>query len=153
MKFLKTLALIMALTMLLAFGVACDSGDDPEESTTESTGGESSSTEPFVVSLKLTVPDENGDALVLIDENEVTYNGLKATNALTIADIVADYCEDNDLEYTLSDTTGRLESVSGHTVAEGGYQWKYKVNGTSLSEFDNAIANGSEIVITLETVG
>ena len=149
MKFLKLIALMMALTMLLAFGVACDSGEGAE-----TTGNETTDTQapPFITSIVVTAVDAEGKEVELIDEEKATYNGLKATDALTIFDIVSDYCADNDIECTLDETTGRFISIGGYTIAEGGFVWKYEVNGKALTDYDVVVANGAEIVVTLEAL-
>ena len=149
MKFTKLIALLSLLAILLTFGVACNSEGEGGETTT---GAPAGSTEPpFVVTLTIIVPDENGDATKLVNEEEAQYNGLKPTNELTMFDIVEDYCADNDVEYT-PNADGRVESIGGYSVAEGGFQWTYSVNGKKLTEYDVAIANGSTITVTMVVV-
>lgn len=150
MKFTKLIALLSLLAILLTFGVACNSEGEGDETTT---GAPAGSTEPpFVVTLTIIVPDENGDATKLVNEEEAQYNGLKPTNELTMFDIVEDYCSDNDLACTLDSQTGRLESIGEYTIVNGGFQWKYELNGEDLKDYDLVIANGSEIVVTLVAV-
>ena len=146
MKFTKILALLLALTMLFAFTVACDSGDkDAETSAAETT----TQAPPFISSILVIALDAEGEEVTVIEEEEATYNGLKASNALNIFDIVTDYCFDNDITYTLDQETGRFVEIGGYSVAEGGVMWTYSVNDKVLSDYDGIIANNSEIVITM----
>lgn len=151
MKFLKVIALLMALTMMLAFTVACDSEGNGDESTSS----ESTDTQapPFVTSILVIALDAEGEEVTVIEEEEATYNGLKTTDSLTIFDIVTDYCFDNEIAYTLDEDTGRFVSIGDYSVAEGGAMWSYEVNEKALSDYDVAVANNSEIVIKMVTVG
>lgn len=149
MKYLKYLALFLALAMFLTLGVACNSGDEGGETTAPPDGATTAA--PFIVELTITAIDENGEKVEILDEEEVQYNGLKPTTELTVFDIVEDYCADNDVEYT-PNADGRVESIGGYSVAEGGFQWTYSVNGKKLTEYDVAIANGSTITVTMVVV-
>ena len=149
MKYLKYLALFLALTMFLTLGVACGEGNSNAPETTAGDGGTTAA--PFVVKLTITALDEDGEEVEIFEKEDAQYNGLKPTTELTIFDIVEDYCADNDVECTLN-ADGRLESVGGYSVAEGGFQWTYKVDGKKLQEYDVAIANGAKIEITMVVV-
>lgn len=156
MKFLKLIALLTALVLMLSFAVACDSGDEGggDAETTAGQGGgdeegDGTTAASFITSIKVVALDEAGKEVTVIDEEEVLYNGLKAHSELTIFEIVSDYCSDNDIACVLDEDTGRLVSIDEYSVEEGGFIWTYEVDGKALSDYDAAIANGAEIVITM----
>ena len=155
MKYLKYLALFLALLMVLTFTVACNSGDDTEGET--SADGTGASTEaPFVVTLSIIALDEEGEEVDVLEEEEAQYNGLKATNALTVFDIIEDYCMDNEIEYTAeTDDSGytRIISIAEYSIADGGYMWTIQLDGKKLTDYDKVIPSGAEIVVTMVTVG
>lgn len=155
MKFLKLIALLTALMMMLSFAVACDSGEgggDAETTADQGGGdeeGDGTTAASFITSIKVVALDEEGEEVTVIDEEEALYNGLLAHDALTIFEIVSDYCSDNDIDCVLDDDTGRLVSIGEYSVEEGGVMWTYEVNGTALTDYDGFIANGAEIVIKM----
>ena len=158
MKFLKIIALMMALTMFLALGVACNSGEGDETTKPEgdgTTAGDGATTEaPFVTELTIIGLDENGDEVYVVEKEEAQYNGLKPTAELTMFDVISDYCSDNDIECVLDDATGRLLSVDVYTTAEGGYIWSYELNGKQITDdYNRVIENGAEIVVKIVPLG
>lgn len=148
MKFTKLIALLTALVMMLAFAVACDNGDNGSE-TTGGDGSGDTTAAPFITTVTVIALDEEGEEVVLIDEEEAEYNGESAHDALTLFEIVADYCYLSDINYTLDEATGRFISIGDYSVEEGGVMWTYKVDGETLTDYDIFITNGSEIVITM----
>ena len=154
MKILKLVALFMALSMLLAFGVACnsDEGEGTTEGAQSGDNGNQSEAPAFIVELTVIVLDADGKEVTLIDKEDAQYNGLKPTNELTMFDIISDYCFDNDIECVLDEQTGRLQSIGEYTVANGGYRWVYELNGDDLKDYDLVIENGAEIVVKMQKV-
>ena len=156
MKFLKLIALMMVLAMVLTFGVACNSGDGAETTggsgdAGTTAGGDGATTEaPFVTELTIIGLDDKGEKVYLIEKEDAQYNGLKPTTELTMFDVISDYCADNDVECVLDSDTGRLISVDVYTTAEGGYVWSYELNGEKITDdYNRIIASGAEIVVTL----
>ena len=149
MKFLKLIALCLSLLMLLSFAVACDKGGSGDGEGSESGSGDVTTDAPFLTSIKVTALDEEGEEVDLIDEEDVAYNGDVATDALTIFEIIADYCFLMDIECTLDEDTGRFVSIGGYSIAEGGVVWSYEVDGAPLTDYDATVANGAEIVVTM----
>ena len=148
MKFLKPIALSLVLCMILMVAVACGKPDGGAE-TTVASGDTTAAPETFMTSIKVIALDENGDEVVVLEDEEAVYNGLKPITELTASDIVADYCADNEIAYTLSDVTGRLATVDGYPLKETGYIWSYIVNEETLSDYDTVVANGSEVIVKL----
>ncbi len=149
MKFLKLIALFLSLLMLFSFAVACDKGGDGDGTEDGSGSGDGTTAPSFLTTIKVTALDEAGEEVDLIDEDNVAYNGDVAFDALTLFEIVADYCYFADIECTLDADTGRFVSIGGYSIAEGGVVWTYEVNGESLTDYDVVIENGSEIVVTM----
>ena len=149
MKFLKLIALLTALLMILAFAVSCDKGEGGKDNGSESGSSDVTTAAPFLTTIKVTALDENGENVTIIDEEDVEYNGTQAFDSLTIFEIVADYCFLSDIECTLDEDTGRFVSIDGHSIAEGGVMWTYKLNGEELSDYDVIVPNGAEIVVTM----
>lgn len=150
MKFTKLIALLTALVMLLAFTVACDNGDGGAETTAGGGDGSDESTAPaFVTTITVIALDEEGEEVVLIDEEEAEYSGEVAHDSLTIFEIVADYCYFSDIAYTLDEDTGRFVSIGEYSIEDGGVMWTYKVDGEALTDYDIFLTNGAEIVITM----
>lgn len=159
MKFLKLIALMLALFTLLTLAVSCNSGDQPEDTTkaAETTKNDGVTTAPFITKITVIALDAEGKEVEVFSTDEAIYNGLKAdTSALTASEIVADYCADNDIECTL-DSDNCLEKVGDYTTADfeidgKGVMWTYYVNEVKLTDYDTAVANGAEIVVKMVIV-
>lgn len=149
MKFMKLIALLTALLMVFAFAVSCDKGDGGKDDGSESGSSDATTAAPFLTTIKVTALDEDGEDVTVIDEEDVEYNGTQAVTALTIFEIVSDYCYFSEIECTLDEDTGRFVSIGGYSIAEGGLMWTYNVNGEDLTDYDVAVPNGAEIVVTM----
>ena len=149
MKFLKLIALMTALLMILTVAVSCDKGEGGAPESSESGSSDASTAAPFLTSIKVIALDEDGEEVTVIDEEDVEYNGMVATNALTIFEIVADYCFLTDVECELDEDTGRFVTIDGYSIAEGGVVWTYELNGEPLTDYDVFVPNGAEIVVTM----
>ena len=157
MKFLKLIALMLALFTMLTLAVSCNSGDGAETTAAQTTKQDDGTTAaPFITKITVIALDEEGEGVEVFSTDEAVYNGLKSTSALTASEIVADYCADNDIECSL-DADGCLEKVGEYTTADyeingNGVMWTYYVNEVKLSDFDAAVANGAEIVVKMVVV-
>lgn len=165
MKFSKFIALALAVCMMLVMAVSCNnsgnnttstSGEpagtkDPSESTSEAAKFLST----ILIVAKYTAEDGTKVDEILVDEEDIVYNGIKPLDALTMFDLISVYCEDNEIPCTL-DNDGHLESITGesgtvYTVANGGYIWSYQIDGKDATDYDAVLTSGVVINVTFTT--
>lgn len=155
MKFLKLIALCLALCSIFAFAVACDSGEDASETTkaaenSENPDGSNAPSNAYKTKrLLVTVLNEEGDEEDFIDEEDFEYLGAATADKITVFEILKVYCEDAGIPCTFDDTFGFLVSIGDYTVDEN-TQWVYEVNGKELTDYDAPVAADSRITITMQ---
>ena len=137
MKFLKILAVIMAVCLLGTAFIACDKGDGKGEDTTASQG---------TTSVEITLIIKDGS--VTKYEEKVKCNG-------TLGDAIEMFCAGEfEEEITVFDGNGLLSTI-GDMVAGEGKSWKayYEDEGQS-NAFDSIknqpVTNGKTVVVVLQ---
>lgn len=138
MKFVKILAVILSLCMLSCAFIACDKGDDTEETT----AGENNP----ATTIQVTLIIKDGSSTKY--EETVTCNG-------TLGHAIEMFCAGEfEEEIEIFDANGLLATI-GELSAGDGKTWKayYEDQGQSKafeSIKDQALENGKTIVVVLE---
>ncbi|MBP3667790.1 MAG: hypothetical protein J6K29_12175 [Clostridia bacterium] len=136
MKLLKILAVVMAICLLGSAFIACDSGDQSEETTAPEA----------TVAIKVN--------LIIKDGSTETYTGSTSCNG-TLGDAIEMFCAGEfEEEITCFDENGILKTIGELTAADG-KRWKayYEDEGQSNafeSIKDQVLADGKTVVIVLE---
>ena len=137
MKFVKILAVIMAVCLLSAAFIACDGGKSEETTVAETTA-------------KTTVEV----TLIIKDGSSTKYEGTTICNG-TLGHAIEMFCAGEfEEEITCFDENGILKTI-GELTAGDGKRWKayYEDEGQSKafeSIKDQALAEGKTVIIVLE---
>ena len=139
MKFLKILAVIMAVCLLGSAFIACDKGDAGKETSADET-------KAATTSVEVTLIIKNG--------SETKYEGSTKCDG-TLGDAIEMFCAGEfEEEFEIFDSNNLLSTI-GELTSGNGKAWKayYEDEGQSkafASIKDQALENGKTVVIVLE---
>ena len=139
MKFLKILAVIMAVCLLGSAFIACDKGDAGKETSADET-------KAATTSVEVTLIIKNG--------SETKYEGSTKCDG-TLGDAIEMFCAGEfEEEFTIFDGNGLLATI-GELSAGNGKKWKayYQDQGQSNafeSIKNQVLTNGKTVVLVLE---
>ena len=138
MKFVKMLAVVMAVLMLGSVMIACNGGEEPAETTAET-----------AAATKITVN------LVVKDTNKKTvYEGSVESTKNTLGDVIDLFCAGEDLECVFDESTGLMTKLGELVPATGEVFIAYDQNEGEGKAYDSlkdqVVTDGQTIIIALD---
>ena len=136
MKFVKMLAVVMAVLMLGSVMIACDSGEKPAETTAETTAAN--------ITVNLIIKNLN---------NKTVYEGSVVSAKTTLGDIIDLFCVGEELECVFDESTGLLTKLGELAPATGEVFIAYDETEGKTKAYDSiksqTVTDGQTIVVAL----
>ena len=137
MKFVKILAVLMAVLMLGSVMIACNGGEEPAETTAET----AAATE---ITVNLLIKDAS---------NKTVYEGSVKSTKNTLGDLIDLFCAGEELECVFDESTGLLTKLGELVPATGEVFLAYDENEGKSKAYDSikdqVVADGQTIVVAL----